>query len=155
MHLRNDSFDPITGITHVYLYSPEESHLVPCDYETRHDSSLQSTFRFQSITGAVPQATTSPRTEAVPLRSFTANPIDAPDGLTKQFRLKLTFPGLPPGAVEEGRINFMFVKGSNEADHPFRLRLHSPSQYHDFVFRLLIKRITPAPEKPASSEKLA
>jgi hypothetical protein len=76
--------------------------------------------------------------EPVELDSFSASPVDAPDGLSEQFRLKVNFPAVPPGAVEEAALALMFRSGQTSCDAIYRLRLHSARQFHDFRFRIAI-----------------
>lgn len=125
MRLRNESLETSQAITHVYLFCDNDSQVVPCEYATFSTSNAFPS----SIMRSSPQ----------PLESFQANSIDAPDGLVHQFRLQITFPSLPPGAVEAASISMMFLKESNQYTGPYRLRLHSPSQVHDYSFRLQLK----------------
>lgn len=71
--------------------------------------------------------------------------LDAPDGLTRQFRLPLHVSQLPPAAVETIHVDFMYV-ASESSEARLRLRLHSPSQAHDYSFRLAVEYL------PAASE---
>jgi hypothetical protein len=145
IHLRNDSFETTLGITHVYLFSSKDSLLVPA--KNPFDSSfLFSTSNLSSPTLAGATG------ESEPLDSFTANPVDAPDGLTKQFRLPVTFAALPPGAVEESKVYFMFQENATKAESEFRLRLHSAAQYHEYRFRFKIN-LKPEQTKEGESVK--
>lgn len=145
--LRNDSSETTSAISHVYLFCEDDVKLVPCKYKSIALNSWQSPLSSKITTAYTifgPTADEKMETlpvimEAVPLTSFTANPIDAPDGLTNQFRLEVQFPALPPGAVEESNINFMFIDKGAEIDSLYRIRLHSSRQYHDFSFRFKIK----------------
>jgi hypothetical protein len=80
----------------------------------------------------------APYKEPIELDSFSAGPVDAPDGLSEQFRIKVDFPAVPPGAVEEAALSLMFRSGQNSCDAIYRLRLHSARQFHDFRFRIAI-----------------
>jgi len=93
------------------------------------------------------------RTEPVELDSFTAISIDAADGLTKQFRLKTHFPATPPGAVEEARVDFMLLDDHKKGDAEYRLRLHSPTQFFDFKFRLILDYVEPPAENKTAPGK--
>jgi hypothetical protein len=119
------------GVTHVYIFCAKSTILLPCDYEF---DSISLTFPTQAW--LTPGAS---RTKPVPLKGFAASTADAPDGLTRQFRLKTHFAALPPGAVEEGRIELMLPDDHNESDAVYRLRLHSAAQFYDFSFRLAIR----------------
>src|SRR3990172_8794632 len=145
VHLRNDSLEAIVGITHVYLFCAEDAILIPCDYQMATFSTMGTTILSTLSTGSTREVSTEP----VPLRAFTASPIDGPDGLLKQFRLKTHFPALPPGAVEEGRIDFMFTGDHKECDAVYRISLHSSLQFYYFTFRV---RIEYGPE-PATEGK--
>ncbi len=134
IQVRNDSLETASAISHVYLFCEENASIAPCEYKT------DSSFVWSSVEVTAGPLTTIPATtKAHPLESFVANPLDAPDGLIKQFRLQLTFPALPPGAVEVSEINLMFLEEPSDVDCLYRIRLHSAAQYHDFPFRLKIK----------------
>ena len=131
IQLRNDSMETVSGITHVYLFCDDNSQVVPCEHSAVHQTGMNA---LVYTLGA---------TAPSPLESFQANPIDATDGLAQQFRLRLALPSLPPGAVEIMSIPMMFVKGSNRYTGAYKLRLHSPSQFHDYSFRLELKFESP------------
>lgn len=154
--LRNDSAETTSAISHVYLFCEDGTKLVPCKYKATTNGSWGSLFSTPiSYTASVPLTET--RMEAVPLTGFAANPIDAADGLTNQFRLEVQFPALPPGAVEESNIGFMFIDKGTEIDSLYRIRLHSSRQYHDFSFRFIIKHENelkePTRQKKAESNR--
>jgi len=44
--------------------------------------------------------------------SFTADPVDAPDGLTGQFRLPAKFGSMPPRPMEGMDLDFQLTKNS-------------------------------------------
>ena len=121
LYIRNDSFDSIPAITHVYLFTDTYAGAIPCTFEY--------SYQFLGSTESSP-ASANPK----PIVAFKANPIDAPDGLLNQFRLPITVPALPPGAVEEASINLFLNKGFEFTNSDYRLRLNTPSQYHDFSF---------------------
>jgi len=73
-------------------------------------------------------------------------PMDAPDGLNRQYRIPITFPALPPGAIEQETIDLMFNQGKSSADSLYRLRLHTQVRHYDYKFRL--KLSVSAREKP-------
>ena len=139
LHVRNDSSETTSEISHVYLFCGDELALVPCEYKsgsfvTSWPSGITDSEGSIYTEGSITPAVVEPRS----LIPFSANPIDAPDGLMKQFRLPITFPSLPPGAVEESHINLMFMDQATEVDSTYRIRLHSSTQYHDFPFTLRI-----------------
>lgn len=134
IHLRNDSLEPLRGITHVYLFAEKDAVMVPCSPPTTelpaHESSPLSVSSW--VTGVA-------RKEPTPLENFVASAIDAPDGLTRQYRLRTSFPALPPGAIEKAGFEMMFATKAKEAEGRYRLRLHSHREYFEFPFSLSIK----------------
>ncbi|MHA1785039.1 MAG: hypothetical protein ACTSVE_07550 [Candidatus Helarchaeota archaeon] len=149
LKVRNDSVDNASAISHVYLFCEENTIIVPSQYKTDY-SSFDNNFQWT----AGPFPLTSPqKVELHPLESFKANPIDAADGLKKQFRLPITFPALPPGAVEIAELNLMFLEKKNNDEYSYRIRLHSATQYHDFPFRLNIKYKEKTSKKSKSQER--
>lgn len=143
VHLRNDSVEALLGITHIYLFAAPGSSVVP--YEVVSDYS--NLFSTQMTLGSAAPAST---TKTVELQAFVANLVDAADGLTNQYRLRTTFPAMPPGAIEEVNISMKFRTGETKCDGLFRLRLHSQRQFHDYTFRLFVGVGT---EKPAVADK--
>jgi hypothetical protein len=136
LHIRNDSFDGLPGITHIYLFSEEEAVIVPCNY-LNYDMIFPAGSVFVPMAGGAGSAAVS-RTPT-PLDGFRASSIDAPDGLAHQFRLAVNVASLPPGAVEATTIDFMFREDVDVSDSLYRLRLHTPSQFHDYPFRLKVE----------------
>lgn len=130
--VRNDAPETLNGISHVYLFAEKDAPIVPGTMKP--DFSL-SKLGYASV----------PLKEQVPepLVSFAANPVDAPDGLVYQYRLPVSFPALPPGAIEVGRMEFMFAKGKTAGDAVYRLRLHTQTRFYDYRFRLKIKCVKP------------
>lgn len=66
-----------------------------------------------------------------------ADTFDLPDGLSKQFKLKLPFLSLPPQAVDEFPIK-VFLNKQRMKDEMFRLRIHTSNGFHDYPFRIKI-----------------
>jgi hypothetical protein len=129
IQLRNDSYQASSGITHVYLFAAADSLILPCSDSQAGDSVFGLGQTFFPPTKRLGTA----------LRRFRANPLDANDGLTDQYRLGLTFPALPAGAVEISRIPLLLTPTVVEGQSNFRLRLHSAVQYHEYLFTLSIK----------------
>jgi hypothetical protein len=75
---------------------------------------------------------------------FTADPVDAPDGLTRQFRLSPKFGPMPPRTMEG--MDLFFQLNRPRCNSVYRLRFHTASAYFDFPFRLVIEQ--------SSSERL-
>jgi hypothetical protein len=153
IHLRNDSLEGVIGITHVYLFCRGDAALVPYENRASYINYVNyGTFQYQ-LGGAGPQMGPNPVYEPHELDPFTANRIDAPDGLFEQFRMKVNFPAVPPGAVDEAEIPLMFKRDLSSCDAVYRLRLHSARQFHDFRFRIMIDfKPEPKPVKQPGEE---
>jgi len=117
----------------VYLFCAGGTALVPFEYHTVNTFLYGTTGMITP--GIGPGGSYEEPTE---LDSFSATPVDSPDGLSEQFRLKASFPAVPPGAVEEAALPLMFRSGQSSCDAIYRLRLHSARQFHDFMFRVAI-----------------
>jgi len=133
LQIRNDSYEAIAGITHVYLFAEQNATVAPCRYETlSYDWGSTIIFSSQTPQEAAHQG-------AVPIEGFIPSPVDVPDGLATQFRLPISVPNLPPSAVESTAIDMMFIGKNTTCDAKFRLRLHTASQIHDFSFRFVLE----------------
>jgi len=135
IQLRNEGADTLRAISHIYLFAEEGAVVVPGE--------MPETYNFISISG-VPNSPTNQKPQE--LDSFTANPMDAPDGLIRQYRVPITFPALPPGAIEQEHLRLMFKEGKSIVDAKYCLRLHSDTRIYDYKFRLKLK--VSAPEEP-------
>lgn len=135
LQLRNDSTEGNLVITHVYLFTGKDSIVLPGQERM---SFVLSTDWLSYGSEQETKQETKQETRASTLSHFTARPVDAPDGLTNQFRLPIKFSSLPPGAVEEEYVKLLLESKHSNADSIFRLRLHSSTQYLDFVFRLSV-----------------
>jgi hypothetical protein len=151
LQLRNDSLETTSAISHVYLFCQEDAIIVPFKYTTRDGGFSSNLFAF-STSMSTPTFSTSIPTPT-PLESFTANPLDAPDGLSQQFRLDMTLPSLPPGAVETSHLNLEFREQPTDVDSMYRIRLHTARQHHDFSFRLQLKYEEEAQQQAATPEE--
>jgi hypothetical protein len=144
IHLRNDSLESVVSVTHVYLFASADAALVPYQNRTVNSWVYGVTNVVQGSVQAAPQQIEE---EVEP---FTASPVDAPDALSNQYRIKADFPAVPPGAVEAAEIGLMFKKERTSCDSVYRLRLHSPRRFYDFRFRLAIEYRTKAETKVES-----
>ena len=131
LQIRNDSYDELSSITHIYLLTDTSSNLIPCRYEKQKNI---SPFMKINYSGILDEGYYSLVT--VPLNSIVAAPADSTDGLVKQFRLPEKFSPMPPGAVEESAINLQFINDSNFSEANYRLRIHTRTQFHDYSFRI-------------------
>jgi hypothetical protein len=149
VRIRNDSFDGLPGITHVYLFTEQKAGVIPCKYP----DTISYPINWVPAAGATPMFTAFSSTPE-PIEQFRADITDAPDDLFCQFRLPTTLPAFPPGAVERINIQVMFKEEIDLSDARYRLRLHTASQYHDFSFRLNIRYEAPSPvDSPNKSEQ--
>jgi hypothetical protein len=138
LQIRNDSYDELSSITHIYLFTGESSALIPCKYEKQEYASpfVKSGFLDIGSYSLVPVA----------LKPIVAAAADSTDGLVRQFRLPGKFPSMPPGAVEESSINLQFINDSNFSEETYRLRVHTRTQFYDYSFRIKAELQEP-PEK--------
>jgi hypothetical protein len=138
LELRSQAPEVTQAITHIYLFASKKASLFPTEWRVSNAFDFTATTTWPSLS--------KPTQAPARLDSFAASPLDSADGLTVQYRLPITFPSLPPGAVELARLDFQFQDGANESDDLFRLRLNAASGYHDFAFKL---QVTSTPEKAA------
>lgn len=137
IQIRNDSLETVPEITHVYLFANANSKIIPTRIVMPNPSTSTLVVSRMGLPGIG---------YTQPLKSFNANPVDAPDGLSRQFRLNLSIPPLPPGAVEEETIPFIIEGEAQKTEIEFRLRLHSSTQYNDYSFKLNIEYSPKTPE---------
>lgn len=129
IYLRNESPKPVSPISHVYLYMATDSELVPAGYNT--------TESFTVGDDKSKKTTINP----YPLQSFDALPFDCTDDLNKQVRLPLSYKTMPPGAIEDRVIGFMFKDELSEsATCKFKVRFHTQENIYDYIFELGIDR---------------
>jgi len=121
LQVRNDSEKGPLDISHVYLFAESDAGAVPVTI-TMTVASLHT-------------ATTPP--DSSELESFTADPVDAPDNLSTQFRLPVKLEPMPPSAVDRAVLNFALKARACHAR--YRLRLHTAISHFDFSFLLAIE----------------
>jgi len=148
LYLRNDGKKPLESISHVYLFTSENTETVPAEMRsTYYDAaSAPSAARLRYFGRPLPART------RVELPDFRAREIDAPDGLTKQYRLSVEFTKTPPGAIEKSEILFSMREPGCRSR--YRLRLCTADGFFDFGFRLHIEQPkarsrSPMPESTA------
>ena len=95
IQLRNESVETLKAISHVYLFSEQTPLIVPA--------------KLKSDAGGNPY---------IKLNSFKAPKIDAPDGLSRQYRSLVTFPDLPPRATELKWLRFISLMRSKALEVP-------------------------------------
>jgi hypothetical protein len=135
--IRNDSLEMSPILTHVYLQLAQDSRAWP--YESSRNSigqapewaysGLQNIRTTFYVSGSMP----------TPLRGYPIAEARSGESLTRQCRLNISIPSLPPGASEDFELK-LYVGPETEVafNQEFRLRLHSPSMYHNYPFRLNI-----------------
>lgn len=147
LQIRNDSYDELSSITHIYLFVEDSATLVPCRYEQQQNvfSSLSS------ITLPYQQNPMFYQSIPVAINSIVATTVDSTDGLVKQFRLPKKFSSLPPFAVEVSSIDLLFINNSSFSEANYRLRVHTRTQFHDYSFK--IKADYQESQQPESTPK--
>ena len=144
LHVWNDSERGLLEISHLYLFSQPDAHAVPVEpplaqgvtsYPMYHSPPLLSTQKSPSINLESLQIFPGPSE----IESFTANPIDAPDGLTKQFRIHAQFGSMPPRTMEAINLHFLLKEPKDKSEH--RLRFHTATRYLDFSFTFDLTQI--------------
>ncbi len=125
--VRNDSPEGLVSISHTYLFAEPEAGAIPIK---------EAGYSLIGSTAWISSAA-SPGS-IVDMQPFVASLLDAPDGLTQQFRLPVSFSSIPPGAIETTSVHMRLVKDVQECNSLYRLRLHTPQRYYDYKFRLSV-----------------
>jgi hypothetical protein len=148
VHLRNDSVEVLNPITHIYLLSKPDASLVPTEEKILPSVSFNAFGTQPSML-----AYGGRQTWSSPLEPLSAGVLDKTGDLSAQFRLPMSFPAMPPGAVEMTNTGFKFRSGEGKSDDHFRLRLFSSTGFHEFDFRLqiVLREVDSATEKKAST----
>jgi len=128
LQIRNDSYDELSGITHIYLFLEDSATLVPFRYEQQQNLFLNLYQQNQMFGPSI--------SVPVAINSIVAATVDSTDGLVKQFRLPKKFSSLPPGAVEVSSIDLLFINNSSFSEANYRLRVHTRTQFHDYSFKI-------------------
>jgi hypothetical protein len=135
--LRNGAARPSEPVSHLYLFTPADSHLSPVSVRdvVRRDG--------DSITSDQ---------EVEPFTLFSADPADeARLGLGRQYRFPSGVPTIPAGAVEVVQFGFRLGEGYYRPGQwkseqvALCLRLHTTSGQRDFPFELIIEVPPPSP----------
>ena len=89
VQIRNESADTLRPISYVYLFTKKGIPVVPG----------------KTTSNILSSRTTIPgKSKLIPLESLLAHEMDAPDDLIEQYRLPISVPSLPPGAVEKTKL---------------------------------------------------
>jgi len=137
VHVWNVSERGLLEISHLYIFSGADAQAVPID---------MSYYTLPSVPGTSMTYnpgllhTTGMLSGPTELESFGADPVDAPDGLIRQYRLPAKFGPMPPRTMEG--IDLDFQLKAARCDSAYRLRFHTATGYFDFAFRLAIQ-VTP------------
>jgi hypothetical protein len=130
MALRNEAPEESGSISHVYVFAQPDGSIFPC--ERPQLSGFSNVLVTQSHADNE-------------LQSFGARADDSPDGLSLQYRLPVTFPSMPPGAVEQRTMYCKITSDElGEFSSRFRLRIHCGTVSYDYPFTLSVARV----EKP-------
>jgi len=111
INIRNGSSEITPIITHIYLFSSSDSKLLPGELD-------QLKYNWMTLDAI-----------DVPVS-------EASDGLSKQYRLNVTIPALPFGAVDKFKIHLMLSGKYNLINELFKLRIHTSKIFYDFPFIL-------------------
>jgi hypothetical protein len=141
IQLRNDSGESLSPITHVYLFSSQTASLIPTAEPFRLGSVNSSLMPMPTFNMTVPYKSEEP----LPLEPLPAAIANTAGEFDVQFRLPVTFPSIPAGALEVKNLHFTFAEGANASNDLFRIRLFAPTGFHEFDFRLTL-RIMEAPD---------
>jgi hypothetical protein len=131
IEIRNDSAEAHIAITHAYLFLRSNAKISPV--KRKLSRLVGGTTYIATTLFDDSDTTTSP---------FNARPLDAPDGLTQQYRLPITFSSMPPDAIEQDELSLTLLKPDNDCDEICRLRLHSSIHYFDFPFKLSVNLLS-------------
>lgn len=128
--LQNESYNVLPPISHVYLFSPENSLIAPCKIRNVKGEGSNSQVGAKRLAMLI----SPPFLYKTKVRAA-----DVEDGLVDQFHLDLTTDSIPPKAVEVRTIQFAFKAQADTSNSRYKLRIHTASQYVDYVFHLLIE----------------
>jgi hypothetical protein len=140
LHVWNDSERGLLEISHVYLFSQADANIAPIEAPLSGLISYPLFTPVPFLNAPVPvlAGPTGP-TGPTEIESFTANPVDAPDGLTRQFRVHAQFGSMPPRTMEAMNLHFL-LKAPKEKS-TYRLRFHTATRYFDFSFTFDLTQI--------------
>lgn len=127
--IRNSSPKITPEISYIYLFTSSNSMLRPVRWVEPEN---YRPVAYSPMSLVVPRS----RKEARFLGAINAGPFYHSDVLTKQFRLNVSIPPLPPEAVE--RFNFDLGGSENQVEEYtlLMIRIHSLNNFHDFPFKI-------------------
>lgn len=131
--VRNEGRLQTDAVTHVYLFVDPSGNLEPSRLLQWKEDAPDTSFVRLSSFHPVPSVF---GVHDVAIESFSADAVDAQDGLTNQYRLDVALPPMPPRAIESFDLRFKFVDKHQQSDASCRLRICTRHGHHDFRFRL-------------------
>ena len=130
----NPSNEGPLDITDIYLFLSNGAAIQPLDPSGPAGSYRIERSDFGPILGAAKQ----PEQLSRKLTPLIADPLDAHDGLTQQFRIPVRLKPMPWRTIESIDLPFEISRSASE-EH-VRLRLHTPTQYFDFPLKVRVVR---------------
>jgi nucleoside 2-deoxyribosyltransferase len=119
LYIRNDSAQPTSALTHIYLLTNSEPTIVPHKY------------------GSVSPSSGSVESKIEELPAFNIATSKDDTNFARQYRLNVQVPTIPAGAFEEMSIMLKFKDDAADyASQEFALRIHSGTGIHEFRFTL-------------------
>jgi hypothetical protein len=113
-------------ISHLYLFSQPDAQAMPVEMPYWDYGAGQTLSAVTALSAIGPSE----------VEGFTADPVDAPDGLTRQFRIMPKFGPMPPRTMEG--MDLFFQLKEPRCNSVYRLRFHTETGYFDFCFRLTV-----------------
>jgi hypothetical protein len=114
-YIRNATTTLLPSMTHLYLFTESKRRVVPLSFEDLEDN--------------------VPSRQAV--TAFSLSEAEATDSLVKQYRLPVSLPSMPPGAIERLKLPVRFLKVDlKPVEVALRLRIHVGAEVCDFPFIL-------------------
>lgn len=131
--IRNSSPEITPEISYIYLFTSSNSKLSPIRWVERE-------LKLEPYSAVNIPAIPGPIKETRFLIPINAGPFQSSDVLTKQFRLNVSIPPLPPEAVEQ--FNFWISLDENQEEECtlLMIRIHSLNNYHDFPFKIKLAK---------------
>lgn len=134
---KNDGPELVSGISHVYMFTTEESGIIPAQLADPLPASMTGGIGIPVVTKPLTFLPSVPFYQE--LERVYADDENDTHGLTSRYRLPITFSAIPPNAIETVQIGFKFRDGVSACDDRFRIRLHTSNGEHDYLFQLNLK----------------
>jgi hypothetical protein len=149
--IRNVSDVPSLEVTHSYMLLPPDSGVIPYVENQVFDTA------FPMGGGLGRSALGFGGSEKKPSRPVYRFPASDGTASLDQFRLRITLPPLPPGAVDEILVPIMVNEPHTKITIPVTLRLHSSRHMHEFkfLFQWTLPEETPPATVPVPAQSQA